>query len=299
MAVTTGRFRMLRGTAAQFSSLNPVLQAGEPGYTTDTRVLKIGDGTTAWNSLSTITAGTTDHGALTGLLDDDHPQYALLADAVALSDSTPLAQVQNGFAGTAITASRGDHKHPTSTTLPSLIPATSGQWMTPQRVSSTGAFTINRLCMVPYWIDVKDNRAIVISAIGVNATGAGSSDSTCEAGFYLPQANGYPDLTQKLVSVTITTGNTTGNKTGTLGSNYTFPASPIFVWAATIVHGTTSPTFSTVDVNSQWPRLYSPDDGSMNQPQHFAATGQTSLPTTQIGLGNGNEPAPVLYIKPV
>lgn len=44
--------QLRRGTAAAWSSANPVLAAGEPGYATDTRILKHGDGTTAWNSLA-------------------------------------------------------------------------------------------------------------------------------------------------------------------------------------------------------------------------------------------------------
>ena len=41
-----------RGTAAQWTAANPVLDAGEPGWESDTNKLKIGDGTTAWASLS-------------------------------------------------------------------------------------------------------------------------------------------------------------------------------------------------------------------------------------------------------
>lgn len=41
-----------RGTATQWSTTNPVLASGEPGYDITNRILKIGDGTTSWNSLS-------------------------------------------------------------------------------------------------------------------------------------------------------------------------------------------------------------------------------------------------------
>lgn len=44
-------FRLRRGTAAQWTAANPILAQGEPGYATDTTDLRIGDGTTAWNSL--------------------------------------------------------------------------------------------------------------------------------------------------------------------------------------------------------------------------------------------------------
>ncbi len=41
-----------RGTAAAWTSANPTLAAGEPGYETDTGKIKIGDGSTAWTSLA-------------------------------------------------------------------------------------------------------------------------------------------------------------------------------------------------------------------------------------------------------
>jgi hypothetical protein len=39
-------------TAANFTSKNPVLSAGQLGYETDTKFFKFGDGSTAYNSLS-------------------------------------------------------------------------------------------------------------------------------------------------------------------------------------------------------------------------------------------------------
>jgi hypothetical protein len=41
-----------RDTAANWTSANPTLLSGEPGYETDTGRFKIGDGTTAWTSLA-------------------------------------------------------------------------------------------------------------------------------------------------------------------------------------------------------------------------------------------------------
>lgn len=45
------RMQQRRGTAAQWTSANPVLAAGEIGFETDTNKFKIGDGTTNWASL--------------------------------------------------------------------------------------------------------------------------------------------------------------------------------------------------------------------------------------------------------
>lgn len=48
---STSRIRLRRDTAANWTAANPVLLNGEVGFETDTRKLKLGDGTTAWNTL--------------------------------------------------------------------------------------------------------------------------------------------------------------------------------------------------------------------------------------------------------
>jgi hypothetical protein len=56
MAVVT-QIQIRRGTAAQWTSTNPVLASGEQGFETDTNKMKIGNGSTAWNSLSYAITG--------------------------------------------------------------------------------------------------------------------------------------------------------------------------------------------------------------------------------------------------
>lgn len=58
------RILLRGGTAAEWSNANPTLAAREVGVETDTRKIKVGDGTTAWNSLGYLSA------AATGVLDD-------------------------------------------------------------------------------------------------------------------------------------------------------------------------------------------------------------------------------------
>jgi len=55
MAVIT-QIQLRRGTAASWTSTNPTLAAGEIGLETDTLLIKIGNGSTAWTSLSYSTA---------------------------------------------------------------------------------------------------------------------------------------------------------------------------------------------------------------------------------------------------
>ncbi len=47
-------FQFKRGLAEAWQRVNPILAPGEPGWTLDTHVLKIGDGTTPWNQLNAI-----------------------------------------------------------------------------------------------------------------------------------------------------------------------------------------------------------------------------------------------------
>jgi len=49
--VTNTRVQLRRDTAANWTSADPTLESGEFGYETDTGLLKIGDGSTAWTSL--------------------------------------------------------------------------------------------------------------------------------------------------------------------------------------------------------------------------------------------------------
>lgn len=51
------QIKLRRDTSANFTSKNPVLGIGEPAYETDTKKLKIGDGTTAYNSLDYFAGG--------------------------------------------------------------------------------------------------------------------------------------------------------------------------------------------------------------------------------------------------
>lgn len=51
------RIQLRRGTAAFWASENPILHSGEPGYETDTKKLKIGDGNTPWRELEYSSSG--------------------------------------------------------------------------------------------------------------------------------------------------------------------------------------------------------------------------------------------------
>ena len=58
---TNVKFQLRRATSSNWSSTNPILKGGEPGFENDTNKLKVGDGITPWNLLPYITGsgGTT------------------------------------------------------------------------------------------------------------------------------------------------------------------------------------------------------------------------------------------------
>ena len=98
MAVQT-QFQFRRGTAAQWTSANPTLAAGEFGYETDTGKAKIGDGTTAWASLSYALTGAL--GTITGVTAGTGLSGGGSSGSITVSLSTPVS-VANG--GTGITS---------------------------------------------------------------------------------------------------------------------------------------------------------------------------------------------------
>jgi microcystin-dependent protein len=51
------RIQFRRGTSTEWYNANPILADGEIGYETDTKIIKFGDGTTAWRVLSVAAAG--------------------------------------------------------------------------------------------------------------------------------------------------------------------------------------------------------------------------------------------------
>ena len=88
-----------RDTAANWTSINPVLAAGEPGFETDTKKHKIGNGTLAWTALAYQGPDKTDMSSIVYLGDSLTEQGGLLP---AMADQTrgnafwPWAQFLTG-----------------------------------------------------------------------------------------------------------------------------------------------------------------------------------------------------------
>ena len=95
--------QLRRDTAANWTSANPVLAAGQPGFETDTRKWKVGDGTTAWNSLAYM-GGTAAWADITGKPSTFPPSAHthVIADVTglqtALDDKAPTTHIGSGGA---------------------------------------------------------------------------------------------------------------------------------------------------------------------------------------------------------
>ena len=52
----TGQIKLRRGLSTEWSSVNPILSQGEPGFATDTNELRLGDGINPWNLLPSFSS---------------------------------------------------------------------------------------------------------------------------------------------------------------------------------------------------------------------------------------------------
>ena len=77
-----------RGTLANWTAKNPVLKAGEIGFVTDKGMFKVGDGTTAFNSLNYLKIDISD---VLNLLDGNGKLLTSLIPALAIGDTEVVA----------------------------------------------------------------------------------------------------------------------------------------------------------------------------------------------------------------
>ena len=95
--MTTRRILIRRDTAANWTAANPTLASGELGGETDTGKLKLGNGSTAWNSLAYqagVTSVNGNTGVVTGLAPIASPTFTgtvTIPSGASISDFAPLA----------------------------------------------------------------------------------------------------------------------------------------------------------------------------------------------------------------
>jgi len=147
------RILLRRDTAALWTSGNPTLASGEIGYESNTGKFKIGNGSTAWTSLSYNTnlpdASINDLGdvTITSASDGDFLRWngaSWINDAVNLSTDTIGSYVQSLVAGTGVTLTNntGEGATPTvavdtATIAPIASPTFTGVPAAPTATAST------------------------------------------------------------------------------------------------------------------------------------------------------------------
>ena len=153
--------QLKRGTAAAWASANTVLSAGEAGYETDTKKIKIGDGSTAWNSLvyaaaplasPELTGVPTAPTATSGTSTTQIATTAFVSTAVAnIIDSAPATLNTLDE----LAAALGDDANFATTVTNSLA----------AKASITGTETLtNKTLNYPIFVAPEENVSIVASA---------------------------------------------------------------------------------------------------------------------------------------
>lgn len=102
------RILIRRDTAANWTSTNPTLAAGELGGETDTGKVKLGDGATAWNSLAYqggVTSVNGNTGTITGIATTSTPTFTgvVTTQAAATQDAVKLQGRAGGTTSRAVT----------------------------------------------------------------------------------------------------------------------------------------------------------------------------------------------------
>ncbi len=146
MPVVT-QIQIRRGTASQWTSTNPTLASGEQGFETDTGKMKIGDGSTAWTSLSYF--GGTGDVTLTGTQTLTNktltaPVITLATNAqtasytLVLTDASDIVEMNVASANTLTVPLNSSVAFAVGTTITILQTNTGQTTLTP-----TGGVTIN------------------------------------------------------------------------------------------------------------------------------------------------------------
>lgn len=124
------KIQVRRDTSANWSSNNPVLASGEIGYDTTNKKIKIGDGSTAWNSLdftvpTNVSAFTNDAGYLTSYTETDPtvPAWAKTASkpTYTANEISGLGAAASKAVDTTISAGSTSTNIPTSAAVVNYI----------------------------------------------------------------------------------------------------------------------------------------------------------------------------------
>jgi hypothetical protein len=123
------QIQIRRDTASNWTSVNPILVQGEPGFETDTGKLKIGDGSSVWTSLPYQAAANVADGTIVNA--DINANAAIAVSKFASGTSRQILQTNvagNSVEWTSDVSIPGTLSFPLATSaLPSIYPGRCGR----------------------------------------------------------------------------------------------------------------------------------------------------------------------------
>lgn len=195
MSVVT-QIQVRRGTAANWTSTNPTLAAGEFGFETDTNKLKCGNGTSAWTALSYLATGSTGTVtsvvASTGLTGGTITTTGTIAiDTSVVADLT-TAQTLTNKTLTTPTITQGQSTPSFTANSYTLVSGDAGKVLLASNSSTAGAIKVPTNANVAYAIGTQitiinvGSGLITVSAVTsgtttIYSTGASSVAPVCRA----------------------------------------------------------------------------------------------------------------------
>ena len=110
--------QLRKGDASSWTSENPVLASGEPGFDVTNNILKIGDGLASWSELVAIGSGFAGAGGLSNVVEDITPQLGGNLDInsysvtgignININGNITANYVYSDLSGTIVTANTGN-----------------------------------------------------------------------------------------------------------------------------------------------------------------------------------------------
>ncbi len=220
--MSTVRIQVRRGTAAQWTSANPVLEAGEMGLETDTKYIKFGDGTAAWSALGYAN----DPGFLD--LSNQLVNYVELTDIGAVSGVAGLDSSKNLLVPGASIIVEGSTNNEFETTLTVTNP-TADRTITFPDATGTVALAENVAALSGATFTGNINIPTAITFEGATAdsyeTTIQVTDPTADRTIIVPDAAGTIALTSNIPSTTDGLSEGSTNKYFTSTKTNTYPKS--------------------------------------------------------------------------
>ena len=259
------QIKLRRDTAANWTSANPILGSGEPGFETDTGKLKIGDGTSNWATLGYATPGTA--GVYSNTM---AAAYLTIYSGNISAGNITVTGTMNGTATSASTATY-------ASTAGLATNATNVIGASQANITSVGTLTglttsgnITAQTANIYAGNISGNTAIYSPAYywSNGVAFASSSYSNISAGYY---------LNSNVISSTISI-------TGNVRANAHYGNSYLYANGTSILSGIGG-TYSNSNVASYLPTY----TGSLN-PSSIINTGNIALSSNSYILGDFTNP---------